>query len=555
VGLSLLAVLAGLVTGAVAIAFRLVTEHMLVWLSILPQVERYESLAWEWRLGLPTAGGILIGLLFQLAPHAARAVGPVHVMAQLAHEGGRLPWRNAMMQFVGGAVSIISGHSVGREGPVIHIGAACASLLGQGMRLPNNSIRILVACGVAASIAASFNTPLAGVVFSMEVMMFEYTLAGFTPVILSAVAAASLSRVVFGPNPAFSTQGLELVSLLELPWILLVGVLVGSLAAAYVCGIRRLDRRSMRLSPWLRMSAAGAFTGLLALVAPEVMGLGYDTVQASMLGEIGLLALVAIAAAKLAATVVCCGLGLPGGLIGPMIVIGATAGGALGVAGHAMWPESSAAPAFYAVVGAAAMMGAALHAPLAALMAVLELTANPGIILPGMAAVVTAFLISRVVFRQEPLFVSILRTRGTHYGFDPVELAMERIGVAAVMSRRPLFIDAAARLQDMALSPENSSSWVVLVRGDEVLGVMSSAMLSEKAAEPSGDLRVGDGMRALLPTLVSVPVHATLGEALNRLDEASADVALVSAFAAPQRHEVEGVIDRMQIESSVRHRK
>ncbi|MFP5406672.1 MAG: chloride channel protein, partial [Gammaproteobacteria bacterium] len=187
VALSLLAVLAGLLTGVVIVTFRLLTESSLVWVGVLPDAEAYETLSWRWRLALPTLGGLLIGLLFQAVPQSVRQVGPVHVMVQLAYNAGRLPWRNAVMQFVGGGLSIVAGHSVGREGPVIHVGAASASLMGQWMRLPNNSIRTLVACGVAGSIAASFNTPIAGVVFAMEVVMLEYTLAGFAPVILAAV--------------------------------------------------------------------------------------------------------------------------------------------------------------------------------------------------------------------------------------------------------------------------------------------------------------------------------------------------------------------------------
>src|SRR5690606_17629258 len=152
----------------------------------------------------------------------------------------------------------------------------------------------LVACGVAASISASFNTPMAGVVFAMEVVMFEYTLTGFAPVILAAVGAAAMSRVVYGPDPAFAVPGFQLVSLLELPWVVLLGLVVGGMAAAYVYGIGLLGRRSAGWPLWLRMTAGGAFTGACALAAPEVMGLGYDTVELAMLGQIGLASLLLI---------------------------------------------------------------------------------------------------------------------------------------------------------------------------------------------------------------------------------------------------------------------
>jgi chloride channel protein, CIC family len=551
--LCLLAVLAGLLTGVLIIVFRLLTERALVWATLLPAVEHYEALSWEWRLGLPSAGGLLIGLLFQFVPAAARDVGPAHVMTQLARHGGRLPWANGVMQFVGGALSIIAGHSVGREGPVIHLGAASASLMGQSMRLPNNSIRTLVACGVAASIAASFNTPLAGVVFAMEVVMFEYTLAGFTPVLLASVSAASLSRVVFGPDPAISVGGMQLVSLLELPWVVLLGGVIGCLSAGYGAGIVGVSRRSRRIPLWARMTAAGIFTGLCALLAPEVMGLGYDTVQSAMLGQIGLAALVLIVAAKMAATIACGGLGVPGGLIGPMVVIGAAAGGAIGIVGHWLAPGISAAPAFYATLGAVAMMGASLHAPLAALTAVLELTANPNIIMPGMAAVVTAFLVSRLLFGQEPLFVSILHSRGIDYRVDPVALALERTGVAAIMSPQPVLLDDETPCKDLP-AKLSDAKWAVLASGERIRGIWPAEALAALAAKAPVEAPLSAAVGDTSPPFATVPAHATLGEALGRLDKAGADVVLVVAGAVARAPYVRGVVSRVQIESGVRYR-
>jgi len=475
-------------------------------------------------------------------------------MAQLANNGGRLPWSNAVLQFAGGAVSIISGHSVGREGPVIHVGAASASLLGQWMRLPNNSIRTLVACGVAASIAASFNTPLAGVVFAMEVVMFEYTLAGFAPVILAAVCATSVSRLAFGPDPAFAVPHLQLVSLLELPWVLMLGLAVGCLAAAYIAGIVRVERLSRRAPPWLRMTLAGAFTGVCALAAPEVMGLGYDTVQLAMVGGIGLLSLVLIALLKLLATVACGGLGVPGGMIGPMVVIGATAGGALGIVGDALVPATGAAPAFYAMLGVAAMMGASLHAPLAALTAILELTANPNTLLPGMAAVIGAFLMSRVVFRQEPLFVSILQARGIEFRFDPVALALERTGVAAAMSRDFVVVDVKAGAPAAARELAGRKAAAVLADGDEIVGLRDGERFAQAMMAAPADAQVSGALDDASHAFATVPLHATLGEALGLLDAAGADAAVVCAASAPRRRQLHGVITRQQIDRRVRYR-
>ncbi|HRO58193.1 MAG TPA: chloride channel protein [Burkholderiaceae bacterium] len=573
-GLSLLGVVAGLLTGSVIVAFRLLTEAVPVWAGLMPHPERFEALDWRWRLGLPTVGGLVIGLLFQAVSVGARQVGPVHVMVQLASGSARMPWRNAALQFFGGGLSIVSGHSVGREGPVIHVGAASASLLGRWMRLPNNSFRTLVACGVAGAIAASFNTPIAGVVFAMEVVLLEYTLLGFAPVILAAFASTSLSRLVYGDDPAFAVPGFQLVSQFELPWIVLLGVSIGCMAAAYVHGVRRIDERFRHWPLWLRTTAAGLFCGLCGLIAPEIMGLGYDTVQLALIGSIGLSTLLLIAVLKLLATIACSGLGLPGGSIGPMVVMGATAGGAIGIIGHDLMPGASAEPGFYAALGMVAMMGASLQAPLSALMAILELTGNANTIMPGMVAVITALLVARVVFRQDPMFVAILRSRGLDFRFDPVAQALERTGVAAVMSRSFVALEAGADDEAVARALAGAPDWLLVVEGRAVRGVLSprqmvAAPAAERHTEQHADRHVQDTRHARtgaapgppavalphrMPPFVIVDSHATLREALAQLDASRVDVAIVSRGASAERSQVYGMISRAQIESGTYHR-
>jgi H+/Cl- antiporter ClcA len=373
--------------------------------------ENYEALAGAPRFVLPLAGGVLIGLLYQCLPAAARDVGPAHVLDALARGGARLPLANALAQWAGAALSIVAGHSVGREGPAIHLGAACGSLGGQRLQLPERSLHVLVACGVAAAIAASFNTPLAGVVFAMEVVVTEYSVAGFAPVILAAVSATALTRLFYGADPAFRVPELGLRSLWELPYIVAVGVAIGVLAGAFTWLLRLFARCATRVPFWIGASAGGIAVGLCALAAPEVMGIGYDTVNAALLGQLALGTLCLVAVLKLVATTAGVGLGLPGGLIGPMLVIGAAAGGALGMAGAWLVPQHASTSGFYALLGMGAMMAGTLHAPLAALTAMLELTGNPNIIWPGMLAAIAAFATSRELFRQRPVFEALLRAR------------------------------------------------------------------------------------------------------------------------------------------------
>jgi H+/Cl- antiporter ClcA len=211
-----------------------------------------------------------------------------------------------------------------------------------------------------------------------------------------------------------------MTSLWELPYILLLGVVLSATGALFIHGICFVDERCRKMPLWVRTTAAGVIIGFCALIAPQIMGIGYDTAELALLGEMTVGALILVAAVKLVAAVTCISLGTPSGLIGPTIVIGAAAGGALGAVGHALVPEMSSNEGFYAMLGMGAMMGAVLQAPLAALMAVLELTANSNSILPGMFAIVTATLTTRVVFEKQSVFISILGARGIDYRHDPV---------------------------------------------------------------------------------------------------------------------------------------
>jgi CIC family chloride channel protein len=199
--LSILAVAVGLFTGIVILVFRATVDYILgSW--ILPQgSESFEALGFAERFALPVTGALLIGLGLSRLSTADRRVGVVHVMERLSRHQGHLPAKNAVVQFFGGILALISGQSGGREGPAIHLGAASASLLGQALKLPNNSMRTLVACGSAAAIAGSFNTPIAGVIFAMEVVMMEYTIGSFIPVIIAAVVTTVMTQTFFGNEP------------------------------------------------------------------------------------------------------------------------------------------------------------------------------------------------------------------------------------------------------------------------------------------------------------------------------------------------------------------
>ncbi|MEX2366810.1 MAG: chloride channel protein, partial [Pseudohongiellaceae bacterium] len=260
---ALLGIISGLVTGLVILAFRTIIELPLS-LLLSDDFENFESLSPAFLFALPVSGAMILGLVLMLTRSESRRVGVIHVLERLARHQGHLPWRNSLVQFFGGVIALASGQSGGREGPAIHLGAAGSSLLGQALTLPNNSIRILVGCGAAAAISASFNTPIAGVIFSMEVIIMEYTIAGFVPVILAAVIATLINQTVYGSTTAFSVPPVAMNSFYDLPLVVVEGILIGVLAALFVRTIQMIHRYGPD-AVWIRMLIAGLVTGSIAL--------------------------------------------------------------------------------------------------------------------------------------------------------------------------------------------------------------------------------------------------------------------------------------------------
>ena len=231
--LSALGIITGVLAGLTIVLFRTIVEATLSWYLPGGNPEDFETLAPTTRLALPVAGALALGILIALAPRASGQTGVAHVIDRLHNHRGHLPAGNFLIQFFGGGLALITGQSSGREGPAIHIGAGINSLLGQFLRLPNNSLHLMVGCGTAAAIGAAFNTPLAGVIFAMEVVVLEYTITGFMPIILAAASGAIICSAAFGIEPAFTVPHGMLASLWELPLVVPLGLHWGCSGGLY----------------------------------------------------------------------------------------------------------------------------------------------------------------------------------------------------------------------------------------------------------------------------------------------------------------------------------
>jgi len=547
--LTLLGIMVGLATGLLMITFRLIIEVPLAfWFEGDP--ENFESLSIPWRFGLPLFGCLLLALLWYYLPAPYKRVGVAHVLERLNGASGRMPITNVFVQFVTGVVAIITGQSVGREGPAIHMGAGVSSYIGQSLNLPNHSIQTLVGCGAAAAIAASFNTPIAGVIFSMEVILMEYTLAGFVPIIAAAATATLVMRLVFGSATAFAVPSADLASLAEVPYLVLCGVIIGCFAALFNRFIRSFFQYQ-HLSVWIRFTLVGLVTGTIAIIAPEIMSTGYDTIGDAVEGNLTLQVLIIVFCAKMIATAVAIGLGLPAGLIGPTFVLGAALGGILGFLGNDYIFDNGSDPAFYALIGMGAMMSSVLQAPLAALMAMMELTSNSHIIFPAMLTLVTANLTSQHIFKQPSIFSSLLSAQGLSTTSTPVAQAMRRMSALRMAVTQFPVVESQISFDSLHTMLDQYKTILVKHKEDSSSFLLESAYVKHQLGErlstqEEGEEQLIDLTQWCTPShrLIWLPTHVTVEEVVRTIQgKEVAGVILSIGLNTPP----EGFISKQQL--------
>ncbi|WGO97724.1 chloride channel protein [Saccharophagus degradans] len=550
--LTLLGLIIGLFTGVIIVIFRLLIDLPLSYfLDTRP--DNFEAMPTDMIWLLIMGGTIPIAILLHFAGKKRSQTGVSHVIDRLHNYQGQLPTSNWMVQFFGAALCMLSGQSVGREGPAVHLGAGVASKLGKWLNLPNNSLLTLIACGVAAGISASFDTPMAGVIFAMEVVVLEYTVVGFVPVILASVMGTMVSQLVFGEASNFKIGPVDMGSLLELPYMIVMGLAISVCAAAYI----KLNLGAMRLSKYpvaLRVIVAGLLTATIASGVPEVMGLGYDTVNAIIVGEVLLFSLLIIGVAKLFLTPVVVGLGMPGGVIGPLLVVGACLGGVLGTFFDAVFPNLGASPGFYVVLGMAGMMAATLNAPLAALVAVLELSYNPNMIFPAMLVIVVSCLSTRQLFSLDSIFTEQLRLTNRLPEEGPANSALRRAGVGSILDKK---VKPCAQIHDYEqakLLLQDKPRWIIIENEDKKFALQAAdlakyleeAPVEVLSLEKDIDLMDIPGRRHRLH-----PIHetATLYEALKAMRAKDTDMLYVARHRSPLISDVFGLVRLIDIEN------
>jgi chloride channel protein, CIC family len=430
--------LGGLAAAILIILFRLAIIGLQSF--FLDRNDDFSTVAAEIRWMLPLGGALLISIIAWITGYKHYRLGIPFVIHRIKLKYGIMPTRNTLNQFFGGILALASGFSVGREGPSVHLGAYGASTLGKYLHLPYNSIRILAGCGIAAGISASFNTPLAAVIFVMEVVLREYRIHVFIPIMLSSVVGALITQGVFGSGKELALLNIVPISGWHMPYLVLCGVIFGAIAFVFNKNLMRLITLFKNWPLLLRLALAGALTSGVGYLIPHAMGAETGAIYYAVNAPTDVALLLTIFIGKMLLTLFALGLGVPGGIIGPVFGIGIVLGTLLAIIPSAIIGDNSIAGT-YAVLGMAGLMAATMHAPLAALVAVMELAHNPGIIVPAMVVIATAYITGVQFFNNKSIFLLQLDFLQMPYKLSPADDVLQKVGVLALLDNQYQLLD------------------------------------------------------------------------------------------------------------------
>ena len=396
-------------------------------------------------LVVPVVGGLLYGPLIQRFAREARGHGVPEVMLAVSENGGRIRPRVTIVKALASAITIGTGGSVGREGPIVQIGSALASSLGQLVGMSENRLRIIVACGAAGGIAATFNAPITGLFFGFEIVLREFSLDALFATSLAAVTGDVISRALFGAAPFFSQVPHDLVFPTDSAYLLVavLAIAAGLIGVGFKTFLYWLedfvDELWQGRPEWARPAVGGVALGLVLLALPQMYGVGYPVMGKAFAGQYALWFIVILMLGKVLASSVTLSIGGSGGVFAPSLFIGAMLGMAFGTVAHSLFGPSVGPPAMYAVVAMGGVFAAAAQAPLTAIASVAEMTANFGLTLPIMLACGIGAAISKQLSYGSIYTTKLLR-RGIDIERPKTTNLLQRLTVADVMQpiRQPI---------------------------------------------------------------------------------------------------------------------
>ncbi|GBD92132.1 H(+)/Cl(-) exchange transporter ClcA [bacterium BMS3Abin04] len=437
----IVAIVIGVFAGFAAIGIRAMIE----WFSDLSFVgsgtnilEDIMHSPWYVLILAPVIGGAIVGPLIYFFAPEAKGHGVPEVMQAILLKGGTIRPRVALIKALASAISIGTGGSVGREGPIIQIGSSLGSTVGQFFRVPTSRLKTLVGCGAAAGIAAAFNAPIAGALFAVEIVLMDFAVAQFSPIVISSVMATVISRSFEGDFAAFTVPKYSMGSPYELIFYFILGLLSGLVSYAFIKALYYsedfFDNR-LKIPEYVKPIIGGFLIGLIALVYPHIMGVGYDSINIALLGKMAWGFALILVFVKIIATSITLGSGGSGGIFAPSLFMGAMLGSFFGAFVHDLFPAITAGPGAYALVAMGGLVAGTTRAPITAIIIVFELTNDYRIILPLMIVTIISMIVSSK-FSRESIYTLKLVMRGIHIKEGTAINVMESIFVKDVYTKK-----------------------------------------------------------------------------------------------------------------------
>ncbi|MGC8602561.1 MAG: chloride channel protein [Desulfomonilaceae bacterium] len=488
--LPLLGIIVGLLGGLGAVVFRYLIGlfQELIYTTSGDLSAAAHALPW-WRIVLgPAIGGLVVGPMVYFFAREAKGHGVPEVMDAVARKGGRIRKRVAFVKILASAICIGSGGSVGREGPIVQIGSALGSSIGQILKLTDNQVRVLVASGAAAGIAATFNAPIAGAIFSLEIILGDFALPTFTPIILSSVMATEVSRIIIGNYPAFQVPPYELLFPQELALYSILGIIAGVVAVSFTVTLYKVEDiwDAWKFPEYLKATVGGVIIGTIALGFPQIMGVGYDSITKALLSQETWSILLLLVPLKILATSITIGSGGSGGIFAPSLFMGAMLGGAFGTGVHHLFPYYTAEPGAYAIVGMGALVAGTTQAPIQAFLILFELTQNYKIIAPIMICCVISTFVARSI-KKESIYTMKLLRRGIDIRAGRDVNVLISMFVNDFMTMKPEIIREDTRLRELinVLHKSKHSTFPVTDKQNRLIGMLSLKDFREIVFEDS----------------------------------------------------------------------
>jgi len=475
----LLALIIGVLGGYGAVLFRFIIKGVqFAFYQHSADFLAFEQLIpWYVIVGIPSLGGLIVGVLIHFGAREAKGHGVPEVMEAVALRDGYIRKRVALVKILASAISIGSGGSVGREGPIVQIGSSIGSTVGQWFKVPRRHQKTLVGCGAAAGIAATFNAPIAGVLFALEILLGEFGVSAFSPVVISSVIATTISRHYFGDFPAFIIPTHEIHSLWEFLIYPFLGLLCGVVAVIFVSILYKSEDifdDYVKIPDFIKPALGGFILGLILLQFPQVFGVGYGGINLALTNQLPAMMLLTLCIVKVLATSITIGSGGSGGVFAPSLFIGAMIGGFFGSCVGMLFPDITANSGTYALVAMGALVAGTTHAPITAILIIFELTGDYKIILPLMVCCIISTLLA-IALKRGSIYTIKLHRKGVDLSGGMEQNILSRLKVKDYMTDIVSIISENApldRIMDMFKNTNASYLHVVDANG-HLTGIIS----------------------------------------------------------------------------------